>query len=320
MPGPELIASGTEATPQLLTFGEITGTPAAGNGASKPASSSAATAPASSSAAVVTPASSSAIVALVSSSPIAEAVATPATPVVSEIPASSTYVAESEAPSEIAPTPAVSSAPYPAGNSTIVKPTATGAPIKPSSLPSLSPPVISNVYSTVSIALPTTLATVVRPRPTEGASTSPLKEYYQCGGIAFKGASTCAEGLECKEWNPWYSQCVKPEATKPGPSKGPKPSAAPAKPTTKPAGSKPSTKPAGSKPSTAPVPVKPTPTQAGSAPSATAPAEAEPTTVAPVDSEPTEKTYTLETFIAWLEENAGSDSAARIRRMIEALQ
>ncbi|KAH7070481.1 glycosyl hydrolase family 61-domain-containing protein [Paraphoma chrysanthemicola] len=325
VPGPELIASGTDAAPQLLTFGQITGTPAAGTGESKPAASSAAAAPASSSAAVVAPASSAVVEPV--SSPVAEAVTTPAAPVVSEVPASSTYVAEPEVSSEVAPLPAISSAPYPAGNSSVVLPTGTGAPVEPTAVPTLSPPVISKVYSTYSVALPTTLATIVRPKPSQGASTGPIKEWYQCGGQGFKGASTCAEGLECKEWNPWYSQCVKPEATKPGPSKGPMPSAAPAKPT-KPAGSKPSaapapakpTTPAGSKPSAAPAPVKPTPVEPGTAPSPTAPAEAEPTIVAPVDNEPTEKLFTLETFIAWLEENAGSDSAAKIRRMIEALQ
>ena len=53
----------------------------------------------------------------------------------------------------------------------------------------------------------------------------------------------------------------------------------------------------------------------------------EPTSVAPA-AEPSstgaptagEKTYTLETFIAFLEQEAGSASAAKIRRMIEALQ
>ncbi|KAF2825026.1 hypothetical protein CC86DRAFT_371486 [Ophiobolus disseminans] len=306
MPGPELIASGTKATPQLLTFGKISGSPAAGAGDSTPASSAAPASPtsviapasssvvavAASSSAVAVAASSSAVGVAVSSSAPAEAVSTPAAPVVSEAPASS-YIAEPEVPVEATPTPAPSSAPYPAGNSTST-PTATG-------VPSLTPPAISIGFSTASIALPSTLATVVRPTPSEGASTGPIKEYYQCGGSGFKGDATCAEGLECKEWNPWYSQCVKPEATKPGPSKGPMPAA----------------------------PAKPTPTKIVAAPSVSAPGAAqptkvvpvaaEPTKVAPVANEPVEKTYTLETFIAFLEENAGSASAAKIRRMIEAL-
>jgi cellulase len=83
---------------------------------------------------------------------------------------------------------------------------------------------------------------------------------------------------------------------------------------------------------------KPTATAVAPKPSAAKPtsvaaAEAEPTSVAPVAVEPSkpaassapaadagEKTYTLETFIAFLEQEAGSESAAKIRRMIEALQ
>jgi cellulase len=160
------------------------------------------------------------------------------------------------------------------------------------------------------------MVTAVRPTQTAEAS-GPIKEYYQCGGQGFKGTSECAEGLECKQWNPWYSQCVKPEATKPGPSKGPMPSSAASKPTATAVAPKPTAE--------APKPSAAKPTSAA--------AEAEPTSVAPVAVEPSkpttssapavgagEKTYTLETFIAFLEQEAGSESAAKIRRMIEALQ
>jgi cellulase len=235
MPGPELIASGTEATPQLLTFGKISGSPATGGGASKPASSSKAAAPASSTAAA-TPASSTAV---------AGAITTPA------------------------------------GNST-TEPTA--APVEPSSAPTLTPPVISDSFSTTVVApVPSTLATSVRPKPTEGTSSGDIKEYAQCGGSGFQGAGSCAAGLECKEWNPYYSQCIKSEGGSNNPT-------------------------------------TPTTTKEASAPSATSPAQSEPTKVAPTDDAPAEKTYTLETFVAWLEENADSASAAMIRRMIEALQ
>ncbi|KAG8837162.1 hypothetical protein FRC18_009971, partial [Serendipita sp. 400] len=30
----------------------------------------------------------------------------------------------------------------------------------------------------------------------------------QCGGIGYTGSTTCASGLICQEWNPWYSQCI----------------------------------------------------------------------------------------------------------------
>ncbi|KAL4938727.1 glycosyl hydrolase family 61-domain-containing protein [Aspergillus oleicola] len=32
--------------------------------------------------------------------------------------------------------------------------------------------------------------------------------YQQCGGINFKGAAGCASGLTCKQWNPYYHQCI----------------------------------------------------------------------------------------------------------------
>jgi cellulase len=238
MPGPELIASGTESVPQLLTFGKISGSPATGGGASKPASSSKAATPASSTQAVV---------------------------------ASSSVIAGA-ATSSAAPAPVTSSS---------AKATVTDAPIKSPAAPTLTPPVVTDTFSTVSVALPSTLATSVRPKPSEGASTGAIKEYAQCGGNGFQGAGACAEGLECKEWNPYYSQCIKSEG------------AAPAKPST---------------------------TEVVVAPSATAPAQAQPTIVTPTDNEPTEKTYTIDTFVAWLEKNAGTTSAAAIRRMIEALQ
>jgi cellulase len=223
MPGPELIASGTEATPELLTFGKISGSPATGGGVSKPSSSQAA------------PASSTVAVAPASSSPVVEAITTPA------------------------------------GNNT-VQPTSVAAPGEPSSAPALTPPVISDTFSTtIAPGVPTTLATSVRPKPTEGASSGSIKEYAQCGGSGFQGAGVCAAGLECHEWNPYYSQCIKSE-------------------------------------------------DGSSSPSTTGPAQSEPTVVAPTENAPSEKTYTLETFVAWLEENAGSANAAMIRRMIEALQ
>jgi cellulase len=235
MPGPELIASGTEATPQLLTFGKISGSPATGGGASKPSSSKAA--PASSTIAVK-PSSSSAVVGAITT---------------------------------------------PAGNTT-AEPTPIVTPVQPSA-PALTPPVISDSFSTTIVPVPSTLATSVRPKPTQGGSTGSIKEWAQCGGNGFQGAASCASGLECKEWNPYYSQCIKSEGASDNPT------------TTK----------------VAPAP-------SATAPSATAPTQSEPTAVTPTDNEPAEKTYTLDTFVAWLEENAGSASAAKIRRMIEALQ
>jgi cellulase len=244
MPGPELIASGTKSTPQLLTFGTITGSPSAGGGASKPAASSTK---------AVAPASSTAVLAPASSSAVAGAVTTPA------------------------------------ANST-VEPTPSAAPIVSSSAaPALTSAVLSNSTSTTATLPPSTLATSVRPQPTQGGSSGAIKEYAQCGGQGFQGAGSCASGLECKQWNPYYFQCIKSEGGASSPT------------------------------TTEAAPAPSAPAQSPSAPSASAPA-AEPVVVAPTNDEPKEKTYTLETFIAFLEKNAGSAQAAKIRRMIEALQ
>jgi cellulase len=271
MPGPELIASGTSVEPQLLTFGTISGSPAGGNGPAKPASSAA---PA--------PASSSAVVA--SSSAVVEAVSSVAAPVVSPTP-------------QVTSTPSLPAAPFPIGNSSVIaSPTAA--------------PIVTSRFSTASSALPSTLATIVRPQPSEGASNGAIKEWAQCGGNGFQGAGACASGLVCKEWNPYYSQCIKSEGNAPAPA-NPQPSqAAPVTPQpTKVA-------PEANKPTkVAPVPSKPT--KVATPPSA--PTKVAPAPSVPSGSAPSEKTYTLETFIAFLEENAGSASAAKMRRMIEAL-
>jgi cellulase len=305
-PGPELIAGGTEATPQLLTFGELAGAPAAtatGGAAETPVASTPASVAASSTAA---PATSSAAVEAEPSSvaPVEISSAVESSAAATSVAASSA-AAPVESEAAPTPTPEVSSvvAPYPVANSTSSMLPGTASPIVTSSI----------------VAAPTTMLTAVRPTQTAEAS-GPIKEYYQCGGQGFKGTSECAEGLECKEWNPWYAQCVKPEATKPGPSKGPMPSST--------AASKPTATAVAPKPTAeAPKPSAAKPTSAAAA------AEAEPTSVAPVAVEPSkptassvpaagagEKTYTLETFIAFLEQEAGSESAAKIRRMIEALQ
>jgi cellulase len=280
MPGPELIASGTEATPQLLTFGKISGSPATGGGAPKPSSSKAA-APASS-----TPATGGGAPKPSSSKAAAPASSTPATGGGASKPSSSKAAAP--ASSTIAVKPSSSSAvagaiTTPAGNTT-AEPTPIVTPVQPSA-PALTPPVISDSFSTTIVPVPSTFATSVRPKPTQGGSTGSIQEWARCGGEGFQGAASCASGLECKQWNPYYFQCIKSEGA-----------------------------------SNNPITTKVAPAPSATAPSATAPAQSQPTAVTPTDNEPAEKTYTLDTFVAWLEENAGSASAAKIRRMIEALQ
>lgn len=64
---------------------------------------------------------------------------------------------------------------------------------------------------------PTTLATVVKPASTSctsakaaatGNASGSVQAYGQCGGQGFTGSTACANGWVCKQWNPYYSQCV----------------------------------------------------------------------------------------------------------------
>ena len=100
MPGPELISGGTEATPQLLTFGKITGAPAA-----PPAATGAASAPP----AATTPAAT-ATAAPVSSSPASSAPA----PAVTSAPADA----------QPTPTPAHAASQQPSATVPVAQPTA----------------------------------------------------------------------------------------------------------------------------------------------------------------------------------------------------
>ncbi|KAF7453071.1 endo-beta-14-glucanase D [Pyrenophora tritici-repentis] len=303
-PGPALIASGTEAKPQLLDFGKISGAPAAPAPGSASKTSAASTVAPSSTSAAVEAAPSSATPAEASSSPAATSAMSTSEP--------------APISSEVAPTqtPQLSSvAPYPVANSTSTM------------LPGT--------------ATLSTMITAVRPSATSEPS-GPIKEYYQCGGINYKGAGQCASGLECKQWNPYYFQCVKPEANQPGPSKGPMPSPSPVAPKPTPSPEAPastSTAPVAAEPvSATPVAIQPSYPAASPAPIAGVPASGKPSSGKPSSGKPSssapasgapssgspgagagEKKYTLETFITMLEKEAGSETAAKMRRMIDAL-
>ncbi|KAH7131872.1 glycosyl hydrolase family 61-domain-containing protein [Dendryphion nanum] len=105
MPGPELITGGSEATPQLLTFGTITGAPPAAGGAPKP-SASATAAPVQPSASA--PAATSAPApAATSASAVAEpkpTSVTPQQPAASTVAAAPTPIATSASPVQPQPT------------------------------------------------------------------------------------------------------------------------------------------------------------------------------------------------------------------------
>lgn len=44
--------------------------------------------------------------------------------------------------------------------------------------------------------------------PGAGSSSGSVQRFGQCGGSNYQGATECAEGLTCKEWNSYYAQCI----------------------------------------------------------------------------------------------------------------
>ncbi|KAF2272411.1 uncharacterized protein EI97DRAFT_346170, partial [Westerdykella ornata] len=84
-------------------------------------------------------------------------------------------------------------APAPAQSSAAPRPTTT-APA--------NPPRTTLITSTRSTVTPT-------PAPGNGGNVAvTAAEWQQCGGINFTGATKCADGLVCRQWNPYYFQCV----------------------------------------------------------------------------------------------------------------
>ncbi|RYO78999.1 hypothetical protein DL766_005422 [Monosporascus sp. MC13-8B] len=115
--------------------------------------------------------------------------------------------------------PAPTSAPEPpVEEPTSAAPTPTSEPEPPVEEPTSQEPT-SQAPSTMITATrpsgaPTTTAAPTTAAPTTAAPTSAPTGgvgaqtlYGQCGGINWTGPTTCAEGT-CKEWNPYYSQCV----------------------------------------------------------------------------------------------------------------
>lgn len=208
-PGPALYARGTEATPQLLTFGEISGVPKPTGGASAPASS-----------AVVAPSSKAASSAAATSAAATSAAATSAAPASSAAatsaaaPTSAAEAATSAAASSIvASTPAASSTAAPEtgdkkynvdtfaayleaqpgsdaefdmaefiawlekieSGSNTAEPTAaqsSAAAVKPTATAAASQaPAKSSAAAVSSAPAKTTLATVTKPQPTSGSGS-----------------------------------------------------------------------------------------------------------------------------------------------------
>ncbi|KAF1954495.1 endoxylanase-like protein [Byssothecium circinans] len=89
-----------------------------------------------------------------------------------------------------------------------------------------------------------------------------VQPYGQCGGQTHTGETTCVEGWECTEYNPYYSQCVEDSGSGSGVGSG----ASSSKPTAQPS-TQPSAAPVPSSNGTAPIVV--TPSSAAAAPNAT---------------------------------------------------
>lgn len=99
---------------------------------------------------------------------------------------------EASATSSAAPT---SSATAPAATTTV--PT----------IPTAAPTFTTSVRPTSSVP-PSSTTAPAQPSSSSGAG-GPGQLYGQCGGLNFKKAAGCAAGLTCKEFNPYYHQCVK---------------------------------------------------------------------------------------------------------------
>ncbi|RHZ49388.1 putative endoglucanase [Aspergillus thermomutatus] len=78
--------------------------------------------------------------------------------------------------------------------------------------------------STSTYVAPTTFATATKPTTTaaapaasasnssssgSGSTSGSIKIWQQCGGLNYSGATACESGLVCKQWNPYYHQCIK---------------------------------------------------------------------------------------------------------------
>ncbi|RYP22016.1 hypothetical protein DL765_001922 [Monosporascus sp. GIB2] len=106
----------------------------------------------------------------------------------------------------------------PAPTSAVEKPTSaapapTSEPQPPVEKPTSQAP-STMITATRPSGAPTTTAAPTTAAPTTAAPTSAPTGgvgaqtlYGQCGGINWTGPTACSEGT-CKEWNPYYSQCV----------------------------------------------------------------------------------------------------------------
>lgn len=78
----------------------------------------------------------------------------------------------------------------------------TAAPEPPAD-PTAAPPAPAPTTLSSAVSQPPATPT----DPADGGNSEAQALYYQCGGLQYTGPTVCAEGT-CKEWNPYYSQCV----------------------------------------------------------------------------------------------------------------
>ncbi|PIG78989.1 endo-1 [Aspergillus arachidicola] len=83
----------------------------------------------------------------------------------------------------------------------------TAAAPTSSSSPSTTLATSSSTSSTIPSSSSSATPTDFIPQPSSTV-TGRVKAYYQCGGINYQGSTECEEGLTCKKWNPYYSQCI----------------------------------------------------------------------------------------------------------------
>jgi endoglucanase len=102
-----------------------------------------------------------------------------------------------ESSSSAAPVESVSAAPTAAPAPTTITSIPVDVPV-PTSAPTTLVSVTSAAQTTSSAASSACSAT----------SGGVVKQYHQCGGVNYTGATTCESGFTCVKQNPYYHQCV----------------------------------------------------------------------------------------------------------------
>jgi lytic cellulose monooxygenase (C1-hydroxylating) len=105
-----------------------------------------------------------------------------------------------------------SSSPAPSSSSAAPKPTTTTTTTTTkaaTAAPTTLQTVTTRPAVTTSAPPAATTTTTTTAPPSSGSGSGSVAEWQQCGGLEYKGATGCASGLICKEWNPYYFQCIR---------------------------------------------------------------------------------------------------------------